>query len=72
MYVTDADPQSQVHLRAGSADHDISAASTSEARKCQHYARPGHVTFDERSHKLANFALESFERLGVEGSYFID
>ena len=38
--VTHADPQAQVHLRRGSADHDGSAASTSEACKRQHYARP--------------------------------
>ena len=41
--VNQSDPQSQAHLRASSADHDGSAASTSEARKRQHYARPGHV-----------------------------
>ena len=28
--------------------------------------------FDERSHKLATFAAESFGRPGVEGSNFID
>ena len=49
--VCHADPQAQVHLRGGSADHDGLAASTSEARKRQHYARPGQVSFDERSHK---------------------
>ena len=58
----------QVHLRAGSADHDGSAASTSEARKRQHCARPGHVSFDEWSLKLITFAVESFGCLGVEGS----
>ena len=62
--VTHADPQAHVHLQAGSADHGGSAASTSEARKRQHYARPGHVSFDERSHKLTTFAVESFGRLG--------
>ena len=45
---------------------------TSEARKCPHYARLGHVSFDERSHKLATLAVESFGRLGVEDSSFID
>ena len=70
--VIHADPQAQVHLQAGSAGHDGSAASTSEARKRQHYARPGHVSFDERSHKLATFAVESVGRLRVEGNYFID
>ncbi|CAN0507989.1 unnamed protein product [Laminaria digitata] len=39
--VTHACPQAQVHLRGGSADQDGSAASTSEARKRHHYARPG-------------------------------
>ena len=70
--VAHADPRAQVHLRGGSADHDGSAASTSEARECQHYARPGHASFDEQSHKLATLAVESFGRLGVEGSNFID
>ena len=31
-----------------------------------------HVSFDGRSHKLATLAVESFGRLGVEGSYYID
>ena len=70
--VTHADPQAQVHLQAGSNDNDGSAASTSEARKRQHYARLGHVSFEERSHELTTFAAESFGRLGVQGSYFID
>ena len=51
--------------------HDGSAARTSEARKRQHYARPGHVSFDERSFKLATLAVESFGRLGEEGYEFI-
>ena len=70
--VTHTDPQAQVHLQTGSADHDGSAASTSETRKRQPYARPGHVSFNERSHKLTPFAVESFGRLGVAGSYLID
>ena len=70
--VTHADPQENVHLRGGSADHDGSADSTSEARKRQHYARPGHVSFYEWSHKVTTFAEERFGRIGVEGSYFID
>ena len=37
------DPQAGVHMRAGSADRNGSAASTSEARKRNHYARPGQV-----------------------------
>ena len=70
--VNHADQQAQVYLRGGSADHDGSAASTSAACKRQQYARPGHVSFDERSHKLATLSVESFGRLGVEGSKFID
>ena len=70
--VTNADSQAQIYLRGSSADHDGSAACTFEARKRQHYARPGHACFDERSHKLPIFAVESFGRLGVEGSEFID
>eukprot|EP00904_Undaria_pinnatifida_P007537 jgi/Undpi1/3913/HiC_scaffold_16.g07281.m1 len=67
-----ADPQAGVHMRAGSADRNGSAASTSEARKRNHYARPGQVFFDERSYKLATLAVESFGRLGKEGSDLID
>ena len=70
--VTYADPQAMGHMRAGSADGDGLTASKSEARKRGHYARPGHVSFDEWSHKLTTFALESFGHLGVEGSRFID
>ena len=66
--VTHVDSQAQAHLRGGSTDHDGSAASTSEARKRQQCARPGHVSFDERSKKLATLAMESFGHLGVEGS----
>ena len=70
--VTHTDPQAQIHQRGGSVDHDGSVASTSEARKRQYYVRPGHVCYDERSQKLATLAVESFGRLGVEGSKFID
>ena len=70
--MTHADPQTQVHLRSGSATSDGTAAQTSEARKRQHYARPGHVSFDERSFKLTTLAVESFGRLGEEGYQFID
>ena len=70
--VTHAETQAQLHLRGGSADHDRSAASTSEARKRQHYARQGHVPFDEWSHKVDILALESFGRFGVSGSKSID
>ena len=62
--VTYADPQAGVHMRTGSADRNGSAASTSEARKRNHYACPGQVSLDERSHKLATLAVESFGRLG--------
>ena len=70
--VTHADSQAQVHLRGGSATIDGSAAQASEARKRRHYARPGHVSFDERSFKLTTFAMESFGRLGEEGYKFIN
>eukprot|EP00904_Undaria_pinnatifida_P007452 jgi/Undpi1/3837/HiC_scaffold_16.g07206.m1 len=70
--VTYADPQAGVHMRAGRANGNGSAASTSEARKRNHYARPGQVSFDERSHKLATLAVESFGRLGKEGSDLLD
>ena len=70
--VTYADPQAGVHLRAGSADQDGTAASTSEARKRNRFARPGHVSFDERRHKLVILAVESFGRLGRDGSEFVD
>ena len=41
-------------------------------RKRNHYTRVGHVSFDERSHKLVTLAAESFGRLGKEGSEFMD
>ena len=62
-------PKGTIELRNGSATNDGCAARTSEARKLQHYARPGHVSFDERSFKLTTLAVESFGRLGDEG-YF--
>ena len=43
-------------LRGGGADDDASTASTSEGCKRQYYARTGHVSFDERSHKLDAFS----------------
>ena len=70
--VTYADPQAVGHMREGSADRDGLAASKSEARKRSHYARPGQVSFDERSYKLATLAVETFGRLGKEGSDLID
>lgn len=42
----------RVHLRYSSASIDGAAAQASEARKRQYYARPGHVSFDERRFKL--------------------
>ena len=59
-------------MRTGNADRNGSAASNSEAHKRNHYARPGQVSFDERSYKLATLAVESFGRLGKEGSDLID
>ena len=70
--VTYTDPQAGVHMRAGSADRNGSAASTCEARKRNHYTRPGQVSFDERSYKLATLVVESFGLLGKEGSDLID
>ena len=51
-----ADSQAQVYLLGSSAGNDGPAASTSKACKRQHIARAGHVSFDERSRKLAKFA----------------
>ena len=70
--VTYADPQAGVHMRAGSADQNGLAASTFEARKRKHYARPRQVPFDERSCNLATLGVESFGRLGREGCDLID
>ena len=33
-------------------------------RRMEAYVRPGRVSFDERSYKLATLAVESFGRLG--------
>ena len=65
-------PQTVGHMRAGSADQEVLAASKSEARKRSHYAWPGQVSFDERRYKLATLALESVGRPGKEGSDLID
>ena len=70
--VTYTDPQAGGHVRAGSADQDGSAASISEPRKRNHYARVGHVSFDECSHRLVTLAVESFVRLVREGNELID
>ena len=43
LHVTHADSLVQTHQRGGSADHDGPTASTSEACKREHYARPRHV-----------------------------
>ena len=56
---THADPHVYVNVQGGNADQDEPAASTSEARKRQHYARPGYAPFDEWSHKLATLAFEN-------------
>lgn len=58
--VIDADPQVRVHLQDGSTYWNASAAATTKANKRVHYARPEHTSFDERSHKLATLAMESF------------
>ena len=71
--VTYAGPQTVVHMRTGSADRGGSAAFTSEARKQNHYARPGQVSIDEGSlQTLHALAVESVGRLGKEGSDLID
>ena len=67
-----SDPQAGVHMLAGSANRNGSAASTSEARKDNHYARRGQAFFDERSFKLANLTVDSFGRLGKEDNDLID
>ena len=41
--VTHVDSQAEVHLRGSIADHDGSAASSSEACNRQHYASPGYA-----------------------------
>ena len=64
--VTHADSHAQVHLQERVADHGASAVFTFEARKRQHYARTGHVCFDERSHALATAAVW-WKGLGVSG-----
>ena len=58
-------------MRAGSADRNGSASSTSEACATTTLVR-GQVPFDERSYKLATLAVESFGRLVKEGSDLID
>ena len=40
--------------------------------KRNHYPRVRHVSFDELSHKPVTLVVESFGRLGREGSEFID
>ena len=65
--VTYTDTQAGVNLGAGCANQDGSAASTPEAQKRDDYARPGHVSFDERIHKLVTIAVKTFGRLRREG-----
>ena len=67
-----ADPQAALHLRQGRATVDGSTAATSEVRKNAHYARPEHVSFDQRSYKLCTFAVECFGRLGGVACEFVD
>ena len=55
--VTYADPHAVGNMGTGSANRDGLAASKSEARKRTHCARPGQVSFDERSYKLATLAV---------------
>ena len=70
--VTYADPQAGVHIQAENADRNGPAPSTSEACRRNTYARPGHVSLDKRSYKLATLAVESFQCLGEAGSNLID
>ena len=67
---TYADPQAWDHTWTGSVDQSGQVDSTSEAHNL--YARPGQVSFDECSYKLATPAVESFGRLGKKGSDLID
>lgn len=66
--VTYTDTQAGVHLRGERADQDGSAASTSGARKRNHSARGGQVSFDERSSMLVTIAVERYRRLGRKGN----
>ena len=70
--VTFTEPQASSHMNRGSSTNDGVAAGASETRKSAHYARPGNVSFDERSFKLATLAVESFGHLGDSGCKFID
>lgn len=72
--ITHADPQVRIHPRGGSVDRDRSAATTTfVAPKRQLGACLEKIlSFDERSHKLAIFAVESFGRLRLQGIVFID
>lgn len=70
--VTYANTPARVHMRTGRADRNVSAASTSGARKRKHYAPTGQVCFDECSYKLATLAVENVGRLEKEGSDIID
>ena len=60
-----------MHLRQGSATVDGSTAAAA-TRKNAHYARPGHVSFDQRRYKICTFAVECFGRLGGMACEFVD
>lgn len=64
--ITHPCPQAQRYLRGGSVDwygSAAAAAAASELRKRQCYARPGQVSFDEWSHNVSAFEMESVRRL---------
>ena len=68
--VAHAHPLAQVHLLGGSAGHVDQLPLPH--RRNQHYARPGHVSFAERSHKRTTFVQEMFGRLEIGGRKSID
>ena len=56
-------------MRAGSADKENLVASKYEARKRNHYARPGQPSINERKYKLAALAVKSLQAYStVQGS----
>lgn len=66
---THVDPWVQIRKQGSRTDHDRSVGFISEARKRQHYPRPGEVPFNEYIQKLPWFLVESF---GREGTILID
>ena len=64
--------QQQKKARAANFKYKYQPQSTSEARKRSHHARPGQVSIDKRSYKLATLAVEGFGSLGKERSDLID